>query len=213
MSFVVTTLGAACAVTDRQIQVASATNFAAGQLIRIDDEFMKVTQAYASGVLIPVLRGREGSVTAAHVKTANVITDALTDNLWGAPGSGTLVTSQIYGRQCQIVSVSATSTLTLPVAGVDMRVILNGTSVITLTIPVPTADMDGTHLVILSNGAAAHVLTFTSTLNNAGSGYTSFTNNASGTLAVQVWACNGFWTVPSAPAWTGTVTKVVGGIA
>jgi hypothetical protein len=32
-------------------------------------------------------------------------------------------------------------------------------------------------------------------------------------MCIQVIACGGFWNIPSAPAWTGTVTKVTGGIA
>jgi hypothetical protein len=213
MAFTSTTLSTAVAIADKQIVVASATGFAVNQLVKIDQEIMLVAKSYVSGTTIPVLRGQAGSATSAHVKTANVVTDAVTDNIWASsPVGGTSVWSPV-DRAVTITSVSATSSLTLPTDGSDMRVILNGTSVITLTVPVPTVDMDGVMLTILSNGAAAHVITFTSTLNNAGAGYTSFTNNASGTMALIVYACNGFWTVPTFPAWTGTVTKVVGGIA
>jgi hypothetical protein len=68
--------------------------------------------------------------------------------------------------------------LTLPPAGSDLVVILNGTAAITLTVPVPTKDMDGTELTIVSNGAAAHVPTFTGGVGAAGSSYDAFTFNS-----------------------------------
>jgi hypothetical protein len=46
-----------------------------------------------------------------------------------------------------------------------------------------------------------------------GAGYTALTVAAGAKLCLTVWACNGGWMVPSAPAWTGTVTKLIGGIA
>ena len=63
--------------------------------------------------------------------------------------------------------------------GVDeMRVVINATSAITLTIPVPTKDMDGTVLWIVSSTAAAHVPTFTGGLGGVGAGYTALTAGA-----------------------------------
>lgn len=212
MALATTTLSAAVAIIDNSIVVASATSFAAGRLVVIDGEEMQVAQNYTTGTTIPVLRGRSGTQTLAHKSSANVNHGLASD--FASPPAG-LDNSNTYGvvRATLTTSISATSSLPLPTAGTDLRVILNGTSVITLTVPVPTKDMDGVKLTILSNGAAAHVVTFTSTLNNAGSGYTSFTNNASGTMGIEAYACNGFWTVCCAPAWTGTVTKVTGGIA
>jgi len=92
-------------------------------------------------------------------------------------------------------------------------VILNGTAPITLTVPVPTPDMDTSRLTIFGNGAAAHVITFTGGLGGVGAGYTTITNNASGPTAVQVAAANGAWVPFTAGALTGTVTKIVAGIA
>lgn len=211
MAFATTTLSSACALTDTNLVVASATSFAAGRFVIIDQELMQVANSYVSGTTIPVRRGLDGTATAAHVVTSNVTHGLATD--FAAPGVGNETTYPPAGRTIAVQSITATSTLTLPPAGTDLRVILNGTSVITLTVPVPTKDMDGTILYIASNGAAAHVVTFTSTLNNAGAGYTSFTNNSTGRLALIVIAVNGFWSCFSGPAWTGTVTNVVGGIA
>ena len=92
-------------------------------------------------------------------------------------------------------------------------VILNGTSVITLTIPVPTKDMDGCLLTIVGNGAAAHILTFTGGLSGAGASYDVVTVNATAPIAMQAMACNGLWMSFTAVPIAGTVTNITGTVA
>ena len=211
MALTTTTLAAAVAVDQNFIVVASATGFAAGNYVLIDQEVMIVQSSYVSGTTIPVGRGKEGTQTAAHVITANVNTYLGSDSTGSA--AQTLVTYP-YVRARQIVSITATtSTLTLPLPGEDMCVILNGTAAITLTVPVPTKDMDGCFLTIVSNGVAAHVPTFTGGFGGVGSGYTALTVATGAKLAIMCVAVNGNWNVLSAPGWTGTVTKVTAGIA
>ena len=211
MALVTTTLGAAATATAKEITVASATSITPGRILLVDQEIMQVVQSYSSGVVVPVLRGRDGTVAAAHVISTNVNHGAASD--FSVPAPQTAVGYPVAGRPVEIVSISATGTLTLPKPGSDMRVILNGTSVITLTIPVPTKDMDGTMLTIVSGGVAAHVPTFTSGLGGVGSGYTALTVAAGAKLCIIVVAVNGAWNIVSGPAWTGTVTKVTAGIA
>jgi hypothetical protein len=211
MALVTTTLASACAAGDTFITVAAATSIAAGRYILVDQELMQVSQAWVSGVTIPVLRGRDGTAVVAHVITANATHFLASDPALPSPG-------QVSGfgagqRATRIVSVTATSTLTLPKPNEDLRVILNGTSVITLTIPVPTKELDGCMLAIISNGAAAHVTTFTSGLGLAGSNYDVITNNATGQMALVVFAANGSWNIPQAPAIGGTATNIIGSIA
>jgi hypothetical protein len=210
MALVTTTLSAAVAAGDNVINVASATSVSAGRLVLVDQEIMVVTKAYTSGTAVPVLRGREGTVQAAHVITANVVHGDAAD--FGRPAGGAGPTYGVM-RPVLVRSVTATSSLELPPPGCDLRVILNGTSVITLTIPVPTAELDGTMLTIISNGAAAHVPTFTGGLGGAGTSYDAITNNATGKFALTVFAANGTWQIPQAPALSGTVTNITGGIA
>jgi hypothetical protein len=211
MALATTTLASAVSVDDNSIVVASATDVAAGRLVLVDQELMRVTQGYSSGTTVSVLRGQDGTKTSAHVITAAVTHGDAAD--FSAPGPQASVTYQVSGRSVIVASVTATSTLTLPPAGTDMRVIINATSAITLTIPVPTKDMDGTTLWIVSSTVAAHVPTFTGGLGGVGSGYTALTAATGAQVCVQAIACNGAWNIPSAPAWTGTVTKVTGGIA
>jgi len=209
MALVTTTLSTAVAVADTTIVVASATSVSAGRLILIDQEMMKVIQSYVSGTTVGVLRGLDGSATVAHKVTANVTHGAATD--FSTPASQEVVT-YAASRAVVVQSITATSSLTLPAAGTDLRVVLNGTSVITLTVPVPTKDMDGTILTIVGNGAAAHVLTFTGGLSGAGSSYDIVTVNATAPIAIQVVACNALWVAVAAIPIAGTVTNVTGTI-
>lgn len=211
MALTRTTASSAIALNDKSIVVASATGFAAGNLILVDQEMMQVTKDYVSGTTIPVLRAIGGSAQAAHVVTAGVLTGLSTD--FANPAVGGPATTYPTQRATLLQSITATSTLTLPPAGTDLRVVLNGTSVITLTVPVPTKDMDGTELSIVSNGAAAHLLTFTGGLSGAGTSYDVITVNATAPAAFKFVACNGLWLAYCGPAMGGTVTNIIGSIA
>ena len=211
MALATTTLSSACAAVDTSIVVASATSMAAGRYVIIDQERMLVTTNYVSGTTVPVLRGREGSKTAAHVVTANVVHGLATDLTLPAEGGPAI--SYPTQRSTIIQSITATSTLALPAGGTDLRVILNGTSVITLTIPVPTRDMDGCRLTIIGNGVAAHVLTFTGGLAGAGSSYDVVTVNATAPCAFEAIAANGLWNgIVNVPL-AGTVTALTATVA
>jgi hypothetical protein len=214
MALATTTLSAAVAVNDTSITVASATSAAAGRLVLIDQELMVIAQNYpGTGTTIPVLRGRFGTATLAHKVTANATHGLASD--FADPAYGNQLNS-VYStlRPTIITSITAaTSTLTLPTAGTDMRVVINLATAIALTVPVPTKDMDGVMLTIVSSTVAAHVVTFTGGLGGVGSGYTALTAATGAQMCVQVIACNGTWNVCSGPAWTGTVTKVTAGIA
>jgi hypothetical protein len=211
MAFAETTLSAAVAVGDKSIVVASATSVAAGRFVRVDDEIMEVTKEYVSGTTVPVLRAREGTAQVAHVASARVIHGLATD--FSSPGPGSDISFPPAGRVRQVVSVSATSTLTLPPAGTDLVVVINTTGAVTLTVPVPTKDMDGTILYFVNSGAAAHVPTFTGGLGGAGTSYDALTFNATGRIAFSVIACDEVWCAFTGPAWTGTVTNITAGIA
>ena len=210
MALATTTLSSAVAVDDTSVVVASATSFDAGRLVLVDQEVMQVAQNYTSGTTVDVLRGVNGSATVTHVVTSNVTHGDATD-------FSTAAAQEIIGYQASratvVSSITATGTLTLPKAGTDARVILNGTSVIALTIPVPTKDMDGVLLTIVGNGAAAHTLTFTGGLSGAGTSYDVVTTNSTAPIAFTAIACNGLWTSFVTTPMAGTVTNVTGTLA
>jgi hypothetical protein len=206
-----TTLASPLGVNDNSMVVASVANLTAGRLAEIDQETVQVIATY-NGVstTVPILRGREGSQTAAHKQGANVTHGTAGD--FATPAPQTITTYPVQRAKLQI-SVSATSALALPGGASDVDVILNGAGPITLTIPPPTSDQDGSRLTIFGNQAGAHVLVFTGGLGGVGAGYTTITNNASGPTALMVVAANQLWVPLTAPPMTGTTTKVVAGIA
>lgn len=190
MARVRTTLAGAVAVDDRSITVASATSITANRIIRVDQEWMIVQKDYVSGTSIPVRRGQFGTKTQAHVTTAGVVHGDASD--FDAPGP-TAVTSSPVTRPTVITSITATSTLTHAPAGCDHRVILNGTSVIALTVPVPTVDMDGDVLAIVGNGIAAHTVTVTGGLGAVGATADVVTFGTTQRQSVQLIAANAVW--------------------
>ena len=213
MALATTTLSSAVAIDDNSIVVASATSVSAGRLIRIDDEWMKVGQSYASGTTVPVLRGQNGSITAAHVVTANV-THGTASDFSASPGGSYGAQVLPQQRATKLYSITATSTLSLPAAGEDARVILNGTSVIALTVPVPTKDLDGCLLYIAGNGAAAHTVTFTGGLSGASTSYDVITVNATAPVLLGPFmAVNGLWQAAVAVPMAGTVTNITATVA
>lgn len=214
MSLTQTTAASAIGASDTTLNVASATGFAAGNLVRVDQETMRVSKAYSSGTVIPLDgRGLDGSFAQAHPLSAKVLTGLPSDFPSAGPQVGT--SYPIAGKVRQVTSVTTdNSTLALPTGGQDMVVELNGTSVIHLTVPVPTKDMENTLLWIASNGAAAHVITFTGGLSGAGTSYDVITVNATAPVVLGPFmAVNGLWQAPVAVPMAGTVTNVTATVA
>lgn len=211
MALVTTTLNGAVGASQTFVVLTSATGLAAGMLILADDEVMKVTKDYVSGTTANVLRGQNGSVQKAHVTGAFATYGVPGDFGDPAPGAHGPAHSPIMSFYT--ASVTATSTLTLPPPKSIAFIGLNGTSAITLTIPVPTGDMDGTIMFLLANGVAQHVLTFTSGLSGVGTGYTTVTGASAAKQSIMVVAYGGYWNAISAPVWTGTMTKLGGALA
>jgi len=200
-----TTLASAFAIGDAQIVVASATGFAAGRIVRIDDEFFVVQSNYSSGVTIPVRAGQLATQSTAHVASAGVVVGTAADD-WDSPGSNVRSNSPLSGRARRTVSITTTpSTLTLPTAGSDTTVILNGTGAIALTVPVPTTDMDGDTIMFTNNGAVAHTLTFTGGLGGVGATADVVTFKADQKQAVLVVACNATWNLVGVVGGAATV--------
>jgi hypothetical protein len=212
VAFTTTTLSAAVAVNDTTIVVASAAGFAAGSMVLIDGEMLKVVQTYISGTTVGVLRGQNGTVTAGHVSTANV-----TVGLGSDFADATAQTYSTYPtvRARTITSYSAAGAIALPTAGSDAVAIINGTTAIAMTVANPTKDMDGDILIIVTNGKSTSTVTFGTTatgIGNAGSAYDALTLQAAGQVAASFIACNGVWCLLSGSL-TGTVTALTAAIA
>lgn len=212
MALTTTTLSGAITASAQSLVVASATGIVANDYLQIDQEILRVGKSYVSGTTIPIQgRGLSGTSAAAHVTGANITHGEASDFAQAAPQAA--VAYPLAGRARQLVSYSASGAITLPTPGADMVAILNGTSVLTMSIAAPTKDMDGCLLYVAGNGAAAHVVTYTGGLSGAGSSYDVLTVNAGAPVMFVTMAVNGLWITPTAPAFTGTVTNLVAGLA
>jgi hypothetical protein len=211
MAFTTTTLTAAVAVNDVIINVTSAAGFVANEYCKIEQEIFQVGKGYVSGLAIPVSRGQNGSVTAAHAITANVTVGLGSD--FSAPTAPTVV-SYPPNRARVVRSVGTNVAIAGPVPGSDLVVLINGTvALTTLTIASPTKDQDGDMLYLISNGKAAHVVTYTTTgLGNAGAGYTALTMIVGSQQCIPLMAANGIW-VHAGGLLSGTLTNILTALA
>lgn len=188
-----TTLASAVSVNDVSVVVANATGFAAGLPFRIDSEWCQVAKGYVSGTMIPCSRGVDGSATAAHKSGANVTVGLASD--FQTPLPTAVVTSPL-SPVLPIYSYSASGAIP-PIAGIH---VLNGTSVLAMTLTNPTKDQDGQFLILLANGKAAHTVTYAAGFGGGAGGTDVATFAASGQGGVITIAMNGSWVAMGAGA-------------
>lgn len=199
MALTKTTLSAAVAVNDTTILIASITSLAAGQLLRIDNELMKVVLVpSAATVPVPVLRGQEGSAQVAHPTSANVefgTASAVTGAAdWAQPAAGAPSIAMLpSARPRVIMSYSAAGAITLPSPGTDMVAIINGTGALAMTVAAPASGNDGDRLTIIGNGKAAHTATFTTGLGAVGATADVATFAAGQQQGIEVMAAGVAW--------------------
>lgn len=204
MALTTTTLSAAITTDSTSIVVALATGFSAGNLVLIDQEVLVVGKSYVSGTTIPVLRGQNGSVTGAHVASANVTTFLAADITSQGPQTSTQF--PIAGKARVVTSVSATATIS-GYPGQDAVYVLNGTTALPITLAAPTKDMDGSLLIVVGNGAAAHTITVSGGLGAGGTAVDVGTFATGAQISFPFIACNGVWTALEG-AYGGTVTAL-----
>jgi hypothetical protein len=210
MAITLTTLTGAVIIDQNTIAVTSATGFAAGSIVLIDQESMQVQKGYpASGtsiLQIPVLRGLDGTATTTHANAAQVKVGTAADFLGPASQESTI---QVIGGPARTrVSISATGAIPIPLPGSDLDVVLNGTTIIAGTLANPTTDMDGCRLTIMGNGKAAHTVTYTAGLGNVGAAADVLTFKADQSQSVTLVACGGFWTGHGTVAAGATIAGV-----
>jgi hypothetical protein len=214
MSLTTTTSTAAINATDVTISVTAGTGATANGLVQFGQEFARIASSYVSGTLIPLAqRAVNGTFVdpIAIPSGSNVTFGAASD--FAGPSATVVTAYPLAGRRRKVVYYSAAGAIALPVSGEDVVAIINGTSALAMTIAAPTKDIDGSMIVVMGNGAAAHTVQFTGGLSGAGSSYDVVTVNATAPIALMAFAANGLWISPVTPAMTGTVTNITGGVA
>lgn len=192
MALVTTTLNGAVAIDANSITITSATGVTAGMFARVDDEVIQVDKTYTSGVVLRVLRGRDGSSTAVHPTGSNITFYLGTDTTTLAPQG--INSFQTGGRVRTINSYNVAGAIAHPVPGTDMVAVLNGTSVLAMTLVSPTKDLDGSVLTVIGNGIAAHTVTYTTVgFGNVGGTADVMTFSATQQQGFQCMAMGGIW--------------------
>jgi hypothetical protein len=198
MALVRTNLTAAIAINDTSITVASANGIAAGSNLQIDAEFFEVQTSYVSGLILPVLRGQNGSASLAHGNGAAVVAGTAAD-FANPPAQSATSVNLPANRVREITSMGASGPIPNPLPGTDRVVFLNGGTVIAATLTNPGKDNDGDLLYIVSASPVAHTLAYAAGFGGAGGTADLATFSATATGCTVLMACNEKWmSAPSA---------------
>lgn len=154
MAETTTTISAAVGATDLTIPVTSATGFAAGNYLRLDNEFMVVTSVSGTNISVRS-RGDKGSGAVAHNILAIANTGLDSDLAVQPMGQSAQVDPQFP----TIVTYSAAGAIAIPVQ--NTLVVLNGGAARAMTLAGPAKDQDGLIMTVLNASAFAHTVTYT----------------------------------------------------
>lgn len=214
MAFTATTLSGAVALSDTTVVIASITGLVAGNYMKIDNEMMLCTAVPTAATLpVSVRRGYSGTAQVAHASSAQVIFGSGPTNLtlgdWPQAQAGSFGgSSQQYVKTRYITNYTAAGAITLPSVGTDAMAILDGTSVLAMTLANPLLGADGDILYVVGNGKAAHTVTYTAGLGNKGAGATVGTFSTTQAQALILIAANGFWVGPGIVSGAATIVGV-----
>jgi len=154
MAQTTTTISAAVGATDLTIPVTSATGFAAGNYLRLDNEFMVVSSVSGTNISVRA-RGDKGSGAVAHNILAIANTGLDSDLAVQPMGQA----AQIDPQFPTIVTYSAAGAIAIPVQ--NTMVVLNGGAARAMTLAGPAKDQDGLTVTVLNASAFAHTVTYT----------------------------------------------------
>lgn len=212
MSIVATTVSAAVTATQTTVTVASTTNitnpnFQTGSgitLLLIDQEFMLVTAVNTTTLIVNVVRGFNGTASAAHVNGA-LVQSGLPTDFGVAPTeilSSLLASLETIGAQkTNAVNLSGSAdAISAVVPGIY---VIKTAGVDAMTLVAPAAAAEGNIIQIWSDTTNAHTLTATSLLAAGTALKTTATWPAFRGAGLTLRACNGVWHVI---AYSGTAT-------
>jgi hypothetical protein len=157
----------------------------------------------ATGLVVPVRRGLNGSAQVAHAITSGVNTGLGTD----FPAAGVVGTAepQMYAsRQGELRYAYGASGALTPSGGLHM---LNGVAALAMTLAVPSTLIDGDEMIIVGNGKAAHTVTFATAMGDGGANLDVATFAAGGQLCMRLIAANGIWVWAGGAVLAGTQTN------
>lgn len=123
------------------------------QPLLIDSEVMYIVLQNPAGTIQVRSRGAEGTIAAAHDILANVATGLATDF-----GSNPIATWGFLDTTDAFMVMLGTTPQTLVLPPSDTIYGINTATAATITLPTPSASLNGVELTFTSNTANAHVL-------------------------------------------------------
>lgn len=154
MALTRTTISAAVTADADIIPVTSATGFAAGNVLRVDNEYMMVVAVNGTNIQVRS-RGDLGSAAVAHNSLAPATTGLLSD----LPNYPLGQAAQTDPTGQTIVTASVDGALAIPTQ--DTLILVQKAGVCAMTLAAPTTAQDGLEVTILSATANAHTVTYT----------------------------------------------------
>lgn len=187
MALVSTTITSDLSATGLKAVVTSATGFAAGQIAKIDGEYMRITGV--SGTTISLgMRGYNGTAAVAHDLLSTITTTA--DNSdWTAIQAGAETDRPPFVDD--VISVGENGTIACPTR--DTTIMLTKATALSSTpLADPPKDRDGLRVTVTSATDAAHVITGTFADGTTGS-HTTATYQAFNGASMDLVAQQGTW--------------------
>jgi len=154
MALTRTTISAAVTADALIIPVTSATGFAAGNFLRIDNEYMQVVSVSGTNINVRS-RGDYGSAALPH----NILAPATTGLSSDLPDFPNGEVAQANPSGQAMVTASVDGALTIP--NQDTVILVQKAGVCAMTLAGPTTAQDGLQVTILSATANAHTVTYT----------------------------------------------------
>ena len=203
--------------TQNSIVVASATGFAAGNIVFIDKEAMRIRSSYVSGTTIPVTRGILGTAAQLHQDNApcycgpakefyhtDVTGYANTDNEYALPHinvrTGNIYNivgnqwvqwrNEGYGNDGTSMEHDYTTAGAITIAPGVHKV--NGTT-LAMTLANPGPEHNGIIMTVVADNASAHTLTVTDGFGAGGGGEDVATFSGVRGDSITLRACDSLW--------------------
>lgn len=196
MAFTATTLAADLSATATKATLTSGTGFAAGQVAKIDGEYVRIG-AVSGATISGLFRGYNGTIAAAHDVLSTVITTAL-PNDWTGIQSGADVDRPPFSDD--VISVGENGAIACPTRDTTI-VLTKATALASTTLADPPKDRDGLRVTVTSATDAAHVITGTFADGTTGAHTTATYAAFNGATMVLV-AQQGVWNTESLTAVT-----------
>lgn len=204
MAITNSTLSAAVTADTSRFPVASSTGAAAGQFVKIDDEYAVIKEVISSTLVEVKHRGSRGTLAEAHTSGAVISFFASAEDV---DAVGPRLRDAVHPFAFDVATYTAAGAIAVPTRNTIAKI--SGGSALAMTLAGPGKDSDGVMLLILTTTAYAHTVTYTAGFkrNTTSSDVATFAATANGSLLLV--ACEGTWVCVNVDAFAATAQCVI----